>query len=82
MRLHEDRSDLAACEAQCSTPRKDMKLRIKPPFFMIGRKISCWRCQTKMPVIALLALNLALNFESPIKRHPVKGKITPVQGKG
>lgn len=36
-----------------------MKLRIEPPLYMIGRKIPCWRCQTKMPVIALLAPHVA-----------------------
>lgn len=25
---------------------------------MIGRKISCWRCESRMPVIALLAPNV------------------------
>jgi hypothetical protein len=59
MLLHEDRSYLAACEARCSPPRKDMKLRIEPPLYMIGMKILCWRCQSKMPVIALLAPHVA-----------------------
>ena len=30
-------------------------LIIQPPLFMIGMKIPCWRCETRMPVIALLA---------------------------
>ena len=28
---------------------------IEPPLYMIGMKTSCWRCQARMPVIALLA---------------------------
>jgi hypothetical protein len=36
-----------------------MKLRIEPPLYMIGKKLHCWRCQTKMPVIALLAPHVA-----------------------
>jgi len=31
------------------------KLKINPPLYMIGLKTSCWRCDAKMPVIALLA---------------------------
>ena len=33
----------------------DGKRRINPPLYMIGKKISCWRCEAIMPVIALLA---------------------------
>jgi hypothetical protein len=33
----------------------DHKLKINPPLYMIGRKISCWRCGSRMSVIALLA---------------------------
>jgi hypothetical protein len=33
----------------------DEKLKIHPPLYMIGRKIGCWRCDSSMPVIALLA---------------------------
>jgi hypothetical protein len=36
-----------------------MKLRIEPPLYMIGRKTTCWRCQARMPVIALLAPRVA-----------------------
>jgi hypothetical protein len=36
-----------------------MKLRIEPPLYMIGMKTSCWRCQARMPVIALLAPRVA-----------------------
>lgn len=32
-----------------------MKLHVNPPLYMIGKKISCWRCQDRMVVIALLA---------------------------
>ena len=31
------------------------KLQISPPLFLIGKKIWCWRCQTKMSVVAILA---------------------------
>ena len=30
-------------------------LKISPPLYMIGKKVHCWRCGAKMPVIALLA---------------------------
>jgi hypothetical protein len=30
-------------------------LKIRPPVYMIGMKIHCWRCQSRMPVIAILA---------------------------
>lgn len=33
----------------------DEKLKINPPLYMIGIKTTCWRCDTKMPVITLLA---------------------------
>ena len=33
----------------------DNVLKISPPLYMIGQKICCWRCDTKMSVIALLA---------------------------
>ena len=36
-----------------------MSLQIEPPLYLIGKKIHCWRCQTKMPVIALLAPHVA-----------------------
>jgi len=36
-----------------------MKLRIAPPLYMIGMKTSCWRCQARMPVMALLAPRVA-----------------------
>ena len=29
-------------------------LRIKPPIYLIGKKIGCWRCGERMPVVALL----------------------------
>ncbi len=31
------------------------KLEITPPLYMVGKKIFCWKCQAKMPVITLLA---------------------------
>jgi len=36
----------------------DDRLKINPPLYMIGQKISCWRCESRMPVIALLAPNV------------------------
>ncbi len=33
----------------------DGQITINPPLYMIGRKIACWRCEARMPVIALLA---------------------------
>lgn len=33
----------------------DDKVKIHPPLYMIGRDIECWRCESVMPVIALLA---------------------------
>lgn len=36
----------------------DHRLKINPPLYMIGQKIACWRCESRMPVIALLALDV------------------------
>ena len=33
----------------------DNSLKIRPPLYLIGKKILCWRCATKMPAVALLA---------------------------
>jgi hypothetical protein len=30
-------------------------LKIEPPLYMIGMVIHCWKCQSKMPAIAILA---------------------------
>jgi hypothetical protein len=30
-------------------------IQIHPPLYMIGKKIRCWRCESVLPVIALLA---------------------------
>ena len=32
--------------------------KIRPPLYMIGQKIFCWRCNSRMTVIALLAPNV------------------------
>ena len=32
--------------------------KIMPPLYLIGKKIHCWRCDSKMPVVALLAPNV------------------------
>jgi hypothetical protein len=36
----------------------DDKLKINPPLYMIGQKVSCWRYESRMPVNALLAPNV------------------------
>lgn len=33
----------------------DGLIQIHPPLYMIGKKIGCWRCESVLPVIALLA---------------------------
>ena len=33
-------------------------LKIHPPLYMVGCKIPCWRCETRMSVITLLAPNV------------------------
>jgi len=33
----------------------DENLKINPPLYMVGCMTSCWRCGSRMPVIALLA---------------------------
>ena len=32
-------------------------VKITPPLYMIGKKIHCWRCESKMTVIALMSLH-------------------------
>ncbi len=34
------------------------KHKIDPPLYSIGKKIWCWRCETKMTVVAILAPNV------------------------
>jgi len=31
------------------------RLTIDPPIYLVGKMYSCWRCGTKMPVVAILA---------------------------
>jgi hypothetical protein len=31
------------------------KLKVSPPLYLIGMKIPCWRCESNMPVVSLLA---------------------------
>lgn len=31
------------------------KLKIKAPLYLIGKKIDCWRCDSRMTVVAILA---------------------------
>jgi len=32
-----------------------MPLRVSPPLYLAGKKVRCWRCNTRMPVVALVA---------------------------
>lgn len=34
---------------------EDDSLTIWPPIYMFGMKIRCWKCEERMPVVALLA---------------------------
>jgi hypothetical protein len=34
------------------------ELKISPPLYLIGKKIHCWRCSARMPVVTLLAPNV------------------------
>jgi len=34
------------------------KLEITPPLYLIGKRIWCWRCETKMSVVAILAIHV------------------------
>jgi len=36
----------------------ESSLKISPPLYLVGRKISCWKCGERMPVVALVAPNL------------------------
>ena len=36
----------------------DDGLKIIPPLYLVGMKIHCWRCQSKMPAVAILAPNI------------------------
>jgi hypothetical protein len=36
-----------------------MKLKVSPPLYLIGKKVSCWRCNSRMPVVAVLAPHVA-----------------------
>ena len=33
-------------------------LKLFPPLYLVGMKIDCWKCQCRMPVVAILALNI------------------------
>ena len=37
----------------------DISLKIRPPLYLIGKTILCWRCEAKMPAVALLAPHVA-----------------------
>jgi hypothetical protein len=36
----------------------DDKLKIRAPLYLIGKKIECWRCESRMSAVALLAPNV------------------------
>lgn len=36
-----------------------MKLKVSAPLYLIGKKVPCWRCNSRMPVVALLAPHVA-----------------------
>lgn len=36
-----------------------MKLEVSPPLYLIGMKVPCWRCNSKMTVVSLLAPHVA-----------------------
>lgn len=36
----------------------DEKLKISAPLYLIGKKIECWRCDSKMSVVTFLAPNV------------------------
>ena len=38
-----------------------MKLKVSPPLYLTGMKTSCWLCNSRMPVVALLAPHVAGN---------------------
>jgi hypothetical protein len=33
-------------------------LKIFPPLYLVGMKIDCWRCRSRMPAVAILAPNI------------------------
>lgn len=37
---------------------EDDSLKILPPLYLVGMKIDCWKCQGRMPVVAVLAPNI------------------------
>ena len=52
-------------------------LTINPPLYMIGKKVHCWRCDTKMAVVALLAPHVGNEYDevciiSGIEKLPEK----------
>jgi hypothetical protein len=36
-----------------------MELEVSPPLYLMGMKVPCWRCNSRMPVITLLAPHVA-----------------------
>ena len=40
-----------------------MALTVAPPLYLIGMKINCWQCDSRMPVVAILAPNV-IDYEA------------------
>lgn len=36
-----------------------MKIKVRPPLYLMGMNVPCWRCNSRMPVVALLAPQVA-----------------------
>ena len=39
---------------------------ISPPVYLVGKKIACWRCGTRMPVVSIIAEVLIEGHEADI----------------
>ncbi len=50
-------ASISADERPLQNMDDDEKLKIRAPLYLIGKKIECWRCDSRMSVVALLAPN-------------------------
>ena len=48
-------ASIPADERPLQNMNDDEKLKIKPPLYLIGKKIECWRCDSRMSVVAIMA---------------------------
>jgi hypothetical protein len=55
MPVHRTQTSCACDRRRSVLKMNDEKLIIHAPLYLVGKKIGCWRCDTVMPVIALLA---------------------------